>query len=113
MGSSPAEHSSSYTHMKDLMALHPWNTPPPPLYKNHIGQYVKVKHPLYHNGKRVYWRPKITHTQIDADSQYQVPYEGFFEFCDRHVINTIRHWFDKCFGQIFSLPRPAYECHYN
>jgi hypothetical protein len=90
--------------LKGLMPLQPWKTPTPPFPKNQNGQYIKLKGLQIKDGTMNFWQLKTLQNVADY-SDIVIPYEGFFEFVDNHVIKTFRRWIDKLLGEIFSLPR--------
>lgn len=87
--------------LKDMMPLCPWKTPPPPLSKLRGGQYVKLKEPIFKDGVKVYWQPKSSAMEAEDDPEVEIPYQGVFEFIDRHVVNVVKRWVEKLVGQVF------------
>jgi hypothetical protein len=64
-------------------------------------QYVKLKKPIVKDGVTIYWLPKSLVTEVE-DPEIVIPYQGIFEFIDRHVVKAVKRWIDKLVGQVSS-----------
>jgi hypothetical protein len=87
--------------LKDLMPLRPWKTPSLPLSELKGVQYVKLKKPIVKDGVTIYWLPKSLVMEVE-DPEIVIPYQGIFEFIDRHVVKAVKRWIDKLVGQVSS-----------
>jgi hypothetical protein len=87
--------------LKDLRPLRPWKTPPLALKELRGMQYVKLKKPVFKDGVQVYWLPKYLSNEVE-EPEAEIPYQGVFEFIDRHFVSVIKRWIDKFVGQVSS-----------
>lgn len=89
--------------LKDLIELQPWKTPTPPFSKSHSMYRKQSGDRLLRRGTTGTSNGREVGEEDHLD--FEIPYEGIFEFIDKYVVKKIRKLIDRFLGEVLGLAK--------